>query len=189
MHKVVRREAATDYPVTLDELKSHLKVIDDDDYLTTLLATSTSMIERYLNRSLCTQEWTLYLDEWCYKILLPYSSIQSVESVKYYDLNGDPQTLTELDYYHVVTSDDPGYIQQRYDVTYPELEEGKPDAIEIEYTAGYGDPEDVPAEIKHAIKLICTDLHEHRGELVTGSVNRIPNYVNSLCHSYKLYQF
>jgi len=55
---------------------------------------------------------------------------------------------------------------------------------------GYGDAvTDVPEEIRHAIKLLMTDLYENRGTIVLGTVNRIPQYIIDLIHSYRIYTF
>ncbi len=189
MHKAVLRVAATEFPVTLAEIEAHLKVTDDDSYLNSLIAVATGQIERYLRRSIMQQEWTLYLDRWEYTILLPYPTLQSVESVSYYGQDGALTLLDESDFYWVVTSDEPGRIVQKYDTTYPELQDGRPDAIEIEYTAGWASADDVPSQIKHAIKLYCTDLHEHRGEIQVGQVTKIPNHILNLIHDFRIYSF
>jgi uncharacterized phiE125 gp8 family phage protein len=55
---------------------------------------------------------------------------------------------------------------------------------------GYGlSGTSVPEEIKHAMKLIITDMYENRGTVVLGSVAKIPNYITDLIHSYKIYHF
>ena len=52
------------------------------------------------------------------------------------------------------------------------------DAMQIEFTTGYGAPEDVPAEIKHAALLILADFYEKReggqlSENVESAVNAL----------------
>jgi uncharacterized phiE125 gp8 family phage protein len=55
---------------------------------------------------------------------------------------------------------------------------------------GYGlSGTSVPEEIKHAIKLLITDMYENRGTVVMGSVAKIPNYITDIIHSYKIYSF
>jgi uncharacterized phiE125 gp8 family phage protein len=110
--------------------------------------------------------------------------------VTYKDLNGNSQTLTLSDYAHTVTAGVPGKIVKKYDATYPETEYGNPDAVVIRYVAGYGNAAAVPDDIKHAIKLIVTDLYEHRGTVVVGNIaHKIPGHITDLIHSYKVYEF
>lgn len=190
MHKAVLIEAADEFPITLAEANEHLKVSGEDAYVNTLIAAATGQIERYLKRALITQQWSLYLDCWEDKILLPYPTLQSVESIEYFDINGEEQTLDE-ELYWVSNTTDPGSVTRRYDVVYPELQYGRPDSARIDFTCGWADAEAVPSQIKHAIKIYLTDLHEHRGEIVTGlvKIDKIPNHVLNLIHDFRIYNF
>jgi uncharacterized phiE125 gp8 family phage protein len=108
--------------------------------------------------------------------------------VKYRDVNGTEQTLATSQYW--VTNNEPATIVRAYDVTWPELQYGRPQAIKVSVTVGYGDDgDDVPEEIRHAIKLVITDLYENRGTVVLGTVSKIPNYIIDLIHSYRIYEF
>lgn len=124
-------------------------------------------------------------------MLIPFGSLTTVTTVKYYNLEGTLTTLTESDYYWVVTTTDPGRIVRKYDATYPELQYGRPDAIEIAFTAGYGATSAaIPDEIKHAMKLLIGNYYEQRSDIVVSDrVHKIPAYITDLIHSYKLYQF
>src|ERR1043165_6670587 len=53
-------------PLTLQQLKDHLRVtIDDDDaYITALIPVLRSRAERQTRRALITQTWDLFLDSW-----------------------------------------------------------------------------------------------------------------------------
>jgi uncharacterized phiE125 gp8 family phage protein len=182
-------------PITLEEAQTHLKVNGEDDYLTSLIITARMMVERYLNRSLLLQTWKAYASCWHVKMCLPYPPLLSVTSVKYYDVDGVLRTLTVNTEYWVNTADQPGNVQTVYDFSPPELQYGRPNSIEIEYTAGYRatgtDTEKrtaVPAQIKHAMKVLMTDLHEHRGQYVIGNqAHKLPGFVIDLIHTYKIY--
>jgi uncharacterized phiE125 gp8 family phage protein len=164
-----------------------------DTYIGTLISTARRQIERYLNRALINQSWKVYYNCWKNELLIPFGSLSTVTSVKYYDTDGTLQTLTASTYYWVVTTEDPGRIVRKYEATYPELQYGRPDAIEIAFTAGYGAAASaVPDEIKHAMKLLIGNYFENRSDLVVGSgvtAMKLPSYVTDLIHSYKLYEF
>lgn len=199
MHKTVLVTAPAIEPITNTEAKAHLNIsgTSKDTYIDSLIVTARRQIERYLNRALITQKWKVYYDCWKHELLIPFGNLQVVvdESVvvKYRDMDGTLTTLTESDYYWVVTTTDPGRIVRKYDATYPELQYGRPDAIEIAFTAGYGAAASaIPDEIKHAMKLLIGNYYENRSDLVVGqgvTANKIPSYITDLIHSYKLYQF
>lgn len=175
-------------PITLQEAKDHLLVTSSlqNDYITGLIVTARRNLERLLKRAFISQTWTAYADKFECEFCLPYPPLISVTSVKYYNLDGTITTLDPLNYW-VVINEEPGEVVKRYNVTYPQLEYGRPNAIEIEYVAGYTV---VPEEIKQAMKLLLTDWFEHRGSVVIGNINtKIPNYVLDLVHSYKMYSF
>lgn len=201
MHKTVLVSGPTVEPLTTAEAKTHLNVSSStfDTYIGTLIATARGQIERYLNRALITQSWKVYYDYWKHELLIPFGNLQIAGAspgpaspvVKYYNVDGTLTTLTESDYYWVVTTTDPGRIVRKYDATYPELKYGRPDAIEIAFTAGYGAAASaIPDEIKHAMKLLIGNYFEQRSDiLVDDRVTKIPSYITDLIHSYKLYQF
>lgn len=129
-------------------------------------------------------------------MIIPFGNLQIVadESViiKYRDINGSLTTLTENDYFWVVNTTDPARIVRKYDAAYPELQYGRPDAIEIAFTAGYGATSAaIPDEIKHAMKLLIGNYFEQRSDVVIdrAQAQRIPSFITDLIHSYKLYSF
>jgi uncharacterized phiE125 gp8 family phage protein len=194
MDSAVLTTAPTVEPITLVEAQSHLKVSGESDYLTSLIKTARVMIERYLNRSLILQTWTAYSHRWCDELCLPYPPLLSVTSVKYYDLNGTLQTLADTNYW-LNNKTEPAKINYVYDFTPPELQYGRPNSIEVVFTAGYlasgTDAQKqaaVPDPIKHAMKVLLTDMYEHRGQYVIGhEANKIPSYIIDLIHTYKIY--
>jgi uncharacterized phiE125 gp8 family phage protein len=188
MHNYDIVTPATTYPVPVSEVKDHLNISSStrDNYIQGLVKTATSSTERFLNRKLMTQTWVVYYDNFCDVMRIPFGTLQSITHVKYYDLDGELQTLDPANYW-VVKETDPGYIKRGYDVTYPEVQYGRPNAVEIQFVCGYGSSADVPEDIKHAIKLLVTDYYENRGTVVLGNVSKIPSYLIDLIHSYKLY--
>ena len=175
-------------PLSIQEVKDHLRVSGQDEELYRILKAARGVVERYLNRALITQKWDAYYDAFCNEMKLPYPPLQTVDSVKYFDVDGTERTLANTQYW--VTNHEPATIVRAYDVTWPTLQYGRPQAIKVSVTVGYGDDgADVPEEIRHAIKLVITDLYENRGAVVLGTVSKIPNYIIDLIHSYRIYEF
>lgn len=196
MLNAVQTTAPAFEPVTLAEAQTHLIINGQDAYITSLIKASRIMVERYLNRSLMLQTWKAYADRWCKEFYLPYAPLLSVTNVKYYDDDAVLTTLATSEYW-VSSVDEPGEIEFAYNFNPPQLQQGRPNAIEIIYTAGYSasateatQQAAVPEPIKHAMKILMTDMHEHRGQYVIGSqANKLPSFVIDLIHSYKLYNF
>ena len=152
----------------MKELKEHLRIVigntDEDDYLQTLIDAATEYVQQYTRRRLITQTWYYYLNDWPSgdTIKLPYGQLQSVTAVKYTDSDGDESTFSSADYI-VDTNKDPGGVVLGYGETWPTATLYPSNPIEVEYVCGYGDDgSDIKAPIRHAIKLVASDIYENR---------------------------
>ena len=96
--------APTSEPLTLTEVKNHLRIdnTDSDDELTLLLAAARSHVETRTNRQLMQATYELTLDRWPSSgvLTLRMPPLSSVTSVVYYDENGSSQTFSS-DNYHI----------------------------------------------------------------------------------------
>ena len=84
--KTVLVTSSTGEPITLEELKNHLRIMpgetEDDEYLRTLITMSRERVEEITNRKLMPQTWKLHLNNWPNTdyIQLPYGRVRSVPS-------------------------------------------------------------------------------------------------------------
>lgn len=162
------------YPLTLDEAKSHLRVdhTDEDALITTFLAASTAHAEQFTGRALITQTLELVLDTFIHDIEIPRPPLQSVVSVKYDDASGVEQTLVENNDYVVDAASQPGWVVAT-DAGWPTTLDAI-NAVRIRYIAGYIDStmsppiDDVPFDLKAAILLMCGTLYANRENVVVG---------------------
>lgn len=155
-------------PITLAEAKLHLRLDPDvahpDDTLIASLITAARIhCENFSGRTYMTTTRHLYLDAFPRgEIRLPYPPIQSVTSVEYKASSGAPAAVPTANYVVDIVSE-PGRIALAYGAswpsTYPEI-----NAVHITYVAGYGAADDVPENVKAAIKLKLTALYERRGD-------------------------
>jgi uncharacterized phiE125 gp8 family phage protein len=141
-------------PVTLDELKVWCRIdaADWDAMLSAAIIAATDFVSTALGRQLITAEYELTLGSFpaCGPILLPRPPLQSIESVSYRDRDGNTVALVAGTDYRIDLTADPGTIAVVK--SWPRTGE-YPDAVEIAFTAGYGDTAaDVPEKIKIAIK-------------------------------------
>jgi uncharacterized phiE125 gp8 family phage protein len=177
-------------PVTLEQVRQHLRVDEDQetyDYLSQLNRTAREWVENRTWLGLVVQDWNLYAPTFDPQgIELAPSPVTEVLSVQYYDLSGDLQTLPAGDYWLDIVSE-PARITPRD--TWPETEQGNPAAVRILYRSGLTDTQ-VPQQLKHAIKILCSHWYEHREEVVVGTiVARVPLAAQSLCDTVALRRF
>lgn len=154
-------------PVTLAEAKVHLKVdtTDDDALIMRAISGAGARAEWHVGRAFITQSWMLRLDCWPQSNLIeiPLPPLQVVNTITTYAMD-DAATVLDPASYQVDTASAPARIVLRAGAS-PPLDLRAMDAVEIAFTAGYGDDEtDVPAPIREAILEFVAHLYVHRGE-------------------------
>lgn len=167
MGSLILQTGPTVEPVTLAELRAHLRIIDnaDNSYLTDAIPSARRVVERFLDRALNTQTWLMVRDTSPGKELwLPFSPLQSVTSINVHDWD-DVATLVGTASYLVITDTEPGRILLKDGSTWPTHRNAS--SFKVVFVVGYGDAaSDVPPSIKHGIKLLATKIYEHRGDEV-----------------------
>lgn len=176
----------TQEPVTLDDLKSHLRVTrqEENAYLEGLLVAAREYAEQRTGRVFLTQSLVALSPDWAdgtFELLR--SPVQSVESVKYYDTDG---VLTTLDSSSYIVSTLLGWVQAKSDTVLPALYD-RPDAVQINFTAGATTVEAVPAALVHAVRLLAAHWFINRAPLNIGNiVNEIPDTHRRLLDMHRL---
>lgn len=166
-------------PISLAEAKAHLRVdIDAEDTLiSSIIVAARQAAEAEMGKQLITASYELNLDRFpCSRVIeLPRPPLQSVESITYYDADGDSTVLSAATYYHVDTARKPGRIVLRDGQTWPTTETGRPGAVVIAYTAGMGDDSDAVDElIRMGILMLITHLFENRAAVSDGAKVEVP---------------
>lgn len=164
-------EAATDEPITVEEARLHLRIDheDEDTAITEWIATARKHCEDVSRRAFVTRTLTGEMDVWPNDnvIELPYPPLIAVASITYTDEDGNALEFSASNYL-VDVHREPGRIVLRRSASWPSVTLREVGAILIEWTAGYGEAADVPAEYKAAIKLVVGDLYENR-EAITAA--------------------
>jgi uncharacterized phiE125 gp8 family phage protein len=130
--------------VSLAEAKKQVEVASaityHDDHLTRLIKAATQQATERSGRQLLTSGYRLTIDAFprgSGNIPLPFPPLRSVESVKYYDEDGDQQALS-TDVYRVLDAREPAEICLKHDQSWPSTYD-EPDVVTIEYLAGVAD--------------------------------------------------
>ena len=160
--------------IEIDVLKKHLRLTGDaeDGLLKDYLDAAIDEAQKFLGRPLITQTITGTLDEWPSDGVIEIENppVQSITSIKYYDENGVEKTLTSSWYWEVL-DDEPARITLKDAYDWPDLEDGRPAPITIEFVGGYGDnPPDIPAQIRQGIIYLAAHFFVNRDQVVTGTI-------------------
>lgn len=188
-----RTTAPASLPITVAELKTHLRINDltdqyEDDLLEAFINAAVVTAERYCRIALINQTWTGKLDRFEDEIILPSPPLVSVTTLKYYDTDGVQQTLASS-YYQLDTLSRPGRVLRAYNQSWPTLQ-GRPQGVEIVWVAGFGtSAAAVPESIKHALKLMCGHWYANRETVNVGNiVNELPWATEALLDQFKIAQ-
>jgi uncharacterized phiE125 gp8 family phage protein len=152
-------------PVSLADVKAHLKVEHDEDdtLLTAAIASARFHVEAATRRVLIEQRWRIHLDAWPRKRIVPLAiaPLITVDSVTVRDSAGVPHVADPADY-EVDAISVPGRIVLSAAAPAPV---GRViNGIEIDITAGYGPSSiEVPPPLRQAILMLVTHWYEHRG--------------------------
>jgi uncharacterized phiE125 gp8 family phage protein len=172
---------------TIDEVREHVRRDDQDDdaYLTLLIDVVTGRLDGIngvLGRALITQTWSESFDGFPVGSVLPLvlAPAISVSAITYYDTNGDAATL-DAGSYRVFNAARQSYVKLNSSASWPSTDE-RDDAVTVQFVAGYGaTAASVPAEIRHAGKLLLAHYYENREEVLVGTIaTPLPNGVMTL---------
>lgn len=147
----------------------------EDDLLNAIITAAREHVEDITRRQIITATWDFFLQDWPDKdyIKLPYGNLQSVSSIKYKEsdwlTSADDKTLALMTDYLVETNGEQcGRIVLPYGESWPNDTLYPSNPIIIRFVVGWTTKALVPGRIKSAIKLLCSDLYESRGEPVLG---------------------
>lgn len=197
-------------PVSLDEVKAHLRVDfdDDDEQIKAYVEAATDFCEGpsgYLGRCLVDQTWDYFQDSFpsrsgSFRIALPGSYIEVplpplIEVVGLYYLDSDRvEQAVDPASYVADTESEPGRL---YMASWPSLPQKTMNAIRIRFRAGYLDSSNsppsnaVPSGIKTAIKLLVGTMYENRDSVSastsTGTMMEPPFSVTALLRKHRIY--
>ena len=168
--KITQTSAPATEPVTLTEAKAHLRVTasDDDTYIDGLIKLATRYVETFTRRQLVTATWEWKLDAFPPSLfLVPFPPLASVTSIGYTDTQSASQTVSSSDYV-VDTHAHPGRISLASGASWPTDPLDQANVVTVTYVAGYGAASAVPQTFKQAIKLVVSQMYEHREPVVLG---------------------
>lgn len=172
----------TGLPVSVEDLKAHTRIdhATEDPQLTQLVKAATTWVEQKTRRALLTQTWDIRLDYFPRLVELPWTPLQTVDTVEYIDDTGATATLTEGTHYQVDQYSAPPVMAPAYGTVWPVLRGETLNAVRIRVTVGYGKPKDVPKDLRYAILMLCDHWYEHRGAISELRLEETPMALQSI---------
>jgi len=169
--------APTEEPLSVQDVIDQCQMgeIPDDQRsrVAAYITAARQLLERRLRRQFCTATWKLYLDAMpdviTFDDKLP---IKTITHVKYYNTSGTLTTLTATtDYQTDLASEQrPARIMPAYGATWPSVRGDTFNAVEIQFTCGYGNALAVPQSIKNGMLLLVANWFENREQSIIGTI-------------------
>ena len=178
-------------PITASELKLHSRIDTDADdaRIATMITAARQYIENITGHQAITATYTLSMDGFPTSdfIELPYSPLQSVTSVTYYDTSNASTVFSSGSYVVDKPHDAYGRIYVDRSIGWPSTYDRR-NSVVIVYKSGYGDTSgSTPERIKQAIYLLAAHWYENREASVIGvSVADLPHGVKDLISNIKI---
>lgn len=175
-------------PILLADAKVHLRAVSgtaEDTLIALMIQSAREEAENHLNRALITQTWERYLDAFPEGIELPRPPLQSVDSIKYVDVDGALQTLSSGDYY-VDDKQEPSWVVPAYGKAWPATR-CQPNAVTVRFTCGYGaGGTSVPAAIRQWMLVRINTFYEHREAFLAGAAVGKFDHVDGVLDRYRI---
>ena len=194
--------AAVSEPLTLDQATDHVRIDSNDDlaYLNSLVSVAREYVDGVTGKvsvqttfKVVAPSWHALINGYDEALVIPQRNIYSipifraplvsVSSVKYYPPSTETLTTVTSTDYRVITGTEIGYVQ--FKETPPEHED-RPDAVQIEFIAGYSAPCNVPPILAHAQKMLVAHLYENRLPAAFASVSEIPFTLKAMIENQKI---
>lgn len=178
--QLVQTVAPLQEPLTLEEAKEFLRVLDNDSdtLIGSLIIAVREHVQNVTNRQLMEATYELYAENFITR--LPKNPIKSIDKIEYMDVDGVYQILDSTLYY-LYEDNGIGYIKY---IDTPIAKEHKK-AVKITFTSGY---DAVPEAIKQYMRVKISTLFENREEFVIGvSIAEFGNsFIENLLSPYKV---
>lgn len=192
---LTRISDSTAEPVTLPEMKTHLRAstdrTDEDDLIQSQEIAARDFVESRTNRALVDQDWRIVRDEYPTNdrpIALPIAPVNGSSNVTVKTIGKDGTTTTFSSSRYIVDTDsEPGRVALKQGETWPSTDHRDAAAIRVDWTAGFGNTTDVPESLKSAVKLLTEHWYKNRGAVkIDQRPREVPTALESLIRRWEV---
>lgn len=182
-------------PVSLADQKAFMRVDHDDEdaLISELIASATEHVEQATSRQFMPATYVMTARSFpydCGMLRLPRSPLISVDSVSYRDRDGAVQTLVADVDYLIDDASNPPTIEPV--VRWPATGD-YPDAVQVQFQAGYLDPGSppaypIPSRALVAIKALAAWWYEQREAASVTPAHEMPNHLGRLINGLRVWR-
>lgn len=188
-HRIIT--PAVRLPVSLPDLKQHLRLDHDEDdgLLAGYLSAAVNHVEMITNRHLLDTVVETTLPCFPNHPIELRGRVSAITWIKYRDAAGTQQTVDPASY-RLNAAAEPGRVYLTVNAFCPPTQCAE-DAVTVRYTSGYGPAaSDVPEAVRHALLLLASLWYEQRVPVSIGaSVSAIPFGIECLLTPHKVWSF
>lgn len=180
------RPGLADLPVTMWDAKEQLRVTDvDEEFLIeTRLRAAIEAVSEMTGRALMAGTWRLSLRRASGQICLPKPPVQALSAVSRIDRDGAEQPVMVGDFI-LVRSEDRTWLFPDAGKAWPADLADRPDALRIDFTAGYPMGE-LPEGLRAAILMLTAHLYERREVAIETALTEVPLGFQALINLYRI---
>lgn len=170
-------EAPIAEPLSLAEMKAHLRVTHDDEdaIIAGCIATARAYTENVTGVRFLPQVADVWLDGWPESgkpILLPLRPVVTVQQVDSFpeasNLGGDESPFLHEGPFHLDSSFSPARLLLPTGASWPTEKLRPVRAVRVRVTAGWSSAAVVPPELRQALRMMAAHLFTHREQVVIG---------------------
>ncbi len=166
--------APTTLPLTLNEVKEHLRVDKTDNsqnaLLKLLIITVTEYAEKYTKRDFITRTYETFRDSFSDSLELRRTPLQSITKVEY--LQDGILVTVSTDIYFATSSNTFSHLALEVNQTWPTDEDDREQAVKITFKSGYGNTlSNVPDSLREGLMQHIAALYENRGDCDSSRVS------------------
>ena len=173
---IERYEAPAAEPLTLAEMRAHLRIDTDDEdaVIADCIATARAFTENVSGVRFITQTADVYLDAWPEQgspILLPLRPVTAIQQVDYFpEANNlvDESALTHEGPWFLDGAFAPARLALPSGASWPTGKLRPFRGIRVRVTAGWASAAAVPPELRRAVRMLAAHFFTHRESVVIG---------------------
>lgn len=182
MTSIIQRSPAIE-PVTADELKSYLRLDDEDDAaLHVLIASARLMVEAYTGLRLITQIWCqVFPKQTSDTVTLSHWPVRQLKGIT---VLGDMPVSLDLANFQLIKEVRPARVISKAG-SWPQLRNSQY-GYNIEIEVGFGSERtDVPEDLRHAVMVLAAEWYESNDWDARTSVSAISPRVMDLLQPHR----
>jgi len=166
--------ATTTLPLTVNEVKEHLRLDSDDKtqdaLLKVIIIAATEYVEKYTKRDFITRTYETLRDSFADSLEIRRTPLQSVTKVEY--LQDGSFLIVSTDVYFAINSNTFSRLTLKAGQVWPTDVDLQEQSVKITFKAGYGNTlSSVPDSLREGLMQHIAAMYENRGDCNEGRVS------------------